>query len=166
MLAFIQDYRQLTRIAQPKLAPVVVSELFETIQHLMSSELEKSDINFKIDIKQIKAIQLDSHLIEQVLINLITNSIHALEGVSTPEIKLQAYESMGKSVIEVSDNGCGIAEKELTQIFVPFFSTKKQGSGIGLSLSKQIMHLHKGHIKVNSIVGEGTAIRLFFPVKH
>lgn len=162
MLSFIDDYRKLTKVAKPKLEPVQVQELFNSIEHLMSSELNKENIRFESQIDGVATIQMDSHLIEQVLINLITNSIHALEGVTNPIISLRACKDHEKQVIEIKDNGCGIPKKELNQIFVPFFSTKKQGSGIGLSLSKQIMHLHGGNIKVSSELGEGTVISLFF----
>lgn len=162
MLSFIDDYRKLTKVARPKMEAVPLRGLFNSIQHLMSSELDKANIRFESQIDGPDTIQMDSHLIEQVLINLITNSIHALEGVSSPAINLHAYERHNKHVIEIRDNGCGISKKELNQIFVPFFSTKKQGSGIGLSLSKQIMHLHGGNIKVNSALGEGTVVSLFF----
>lgn len=166
MLAFIEDYRQLTKISKPKIAPVAVDELFETIKHLMSGEFEKANIHFSTDVDGVATIPMDSHLVEQVLINLITNSIHALEEVADPKVTLRAYQYAGKYVVEVSDNGCGIPEKELNQIFVPFFSTKKQGSGIGLSLSKQIIHLHKGNIKVSSELGKGTVFSLFFPLEN
>ncbi|ELR68198.1 two-component system sensor histidine kinase [Fulvivirga imtechensis AK7] len=165
MLAFIEDYRQLTKISKPKIAPVAVNELFEAIQQLMSTEFEKANIRFTTDTDGVSTIPMDSHLIEQVLINLITNSIHALEGVTKPEVSLKAIKYAEKYVIKVSDNGCGISQKELNQIFVPFFSTKKQGSGIGLSLSKQIMHLHRGNIKASSELGGGTTFSLFFQMK-
>ncbi|MBL6447973.1 ATP-binding protein [Fulvivirga sp. 29W222] len=162
MVAFINDYRKLTKVAKPKLESVTVQELFSSIENLMSSQLSKENIRLEIRIDKITTMQMDSHLIEQVLINLITNSIHALEGATNPTIHLKAYKDYDKQVIEIRDNGCGISKKELNQIFVPFFSTKKHGSGIGLSLSKQIMHLHGGNIKVSSELGEGTEIRLFF----
>src|SRR5690606_9203708 len=106
--------------------------------------------------------QLDRTLIEQVLINLVTNSIHALEGHANPKVSLSAYRTNGMLTIEVHDNGKGIPQKELNEIFVPFFSTKKNGSGIGLSLSKQIVSLHGGTIKVSSKEGKGTSFYLRF----
>ena len=98
-----------------------------------------------------------------MLINLLRNSIHALEEKSEKRVVIHAYIEDRTAVIEVSDNGKGIPEKELKEIFVPFFSTKKNGSGIGLSLSKQIMSLHGGRIRVSSIVNEGTSFYLVFP---
>jgi two-component system nitrogen regulation sensor histidine kinase NtrY len=92
----------------------------------------------------------------------MTNSIHALEGRANPSIKLKAYPKENSVIIEVTDNGQGIPEKELKEIFVPFFSTKKEGSGIGLSLSKQIMSLHEGNIRVSSQPEKGTSFYLYF----
>ena len=161
MVSFIDDYRKLAKVAKPKLATVDTGELFGNIQLLMSPALQQAGVVLTID-NRLERILIDSHLIEQVLINLITNSIHALENIPGPEIQLSSYEEFGKLIIEIRDNGCGIPQKELSQIFVPFFSTKKQGSGIGLSLSKQIMHLHGGYIKVESWENKGTTIRLIF----
>jgi signal transduction histidine kinase len=106
--------------------------------------------------------QFDSNLIEQVIINLITNSIYALQQVSEKRIYLQAYQNENCTVIEVTDNGTGIREKEMQDIFIPFFSTKKEGTGIGLSLSKQIMNLHGGSIKVSSEPNQKTSFYLIF----
>ncbi|MBL3658311.1 sensor histidine kinase [Fulvivirga sediminis] len=161
MLAFIDDYRKLTKVSNPRLEEVDVSELFQHIHLLMKRQMDENNIHFKMAC-DIHTINLDRHLIEQVLINLITNSIHALERKETPEISLTAHYMGEKACIAVTDNGSGIPKVELSQIFVPFYSTKKQGSGIGLSLSKQIMHLHKGYIKVDSEDGKGTTISLYF----
>ncbi len=162
MLSFIDDYRKLTKVAKPKLDTVPIDHLFISIKGLLKGEMENAGIQFSVDIKEVESISLDASLIEQVLINLIKNSTHALESVDRPSIELKAYSDGNKSIIEVKDNGKGIGEKELREIFVPFFSTKKNGSGIGLSLSKQIMHLHGGQIKVRSEVGKGTSFYLVF----
>jgi two-component system nitrogen regulation sensor histidine kinase NtrY len=98
-----------------------------------------------------------------VLINLVVNAIEAVKDKPEPRIVLTAFVSNNrKTVIKVADNGYGMAEELLDKIFIPFFSTKKSGSGIGLSLCKQIMMLHKGNIQVHSIEGEGTAFQLQF----
>lgn len=162
MLSFIDDYRKLTKVAKPRLESVAISHLFESIQGLLKGEMDKAGIQFNVDIKEVDSIFLDAALVEQVLINLIKNSTHAVEGVDQPSIELNAYNEGKRTIIEVKDNGQGIGEKELREIFVPFFSTKKNGSGIGLSLSKQIMHLHGGQIKVKSEVGKGTSFYLVF----
>jgi signal transduction histidine kinase len=102
-------------------------------------------------------------MIEQVLINLMRNAIEALVKTASPKIELSAdqHNRMGAK-ISVRDNGPGIKKEHLDQIFVPFFSTKESGSGIGLSLSRQIMKLHKGRIDVKSKLGEGTCFSLEF----
>jgi signal transduction histidine kinase len=98
-----------------------------------------------------------------VLINVIQNAIHALEEAEVKLIRLFAYiDEAGKIVLEVSDTGKGIEEEALGKIFIPFFTTKKQGSGIGLSLSKQILRRHKGNIQVRSVLGEGSTFKLIF----
>ena len=103
----------------------------------------------------------DVELIEQVIINLLKNAIEAAREVDNPTIEIRATKTNeGKTFIEVQDNGKGIPQEVLDKIFVPFFTTKKEGSGIGLSLSRQIMRLHKGNIEVNSVLGKGTVFTL------
>ncbi|MEO0554080.1 MAG: ATP-binding protein [Bacteroidota bacterium] len=162
MLTFVDDYRRLTKVGKPNIEPVRVKELLDEQVQLLKSELSKTGIELSAECQPIDlTIELDPHLIEQVLINMITNSKHALKGVKNGKIQLRAY-SGDANIIEVEDNGAGIGEKELQEIFVPFFTTKKEGSGIGLSLSKQIMHLHGGNIKVESVLNQGTIFKLFF----
>ena len=102
-------------------------------------------------------------MLEQVLINLVVNAIEAVKEKPHPRIILSAYLSTNrKTVIKLADNGSGMPAEIMEKIFIPFFSTKKSGSGIGLSLCKQIMMLHKGNIQVQSVDGEGTAFLLQF----
>ncbi len=163
MLAFIDDYRKLTRVAKPIPTPIEVNEIVEGIKVLMINEIKKGNIDLHIDVKPDDlVINADAHLIEQVLINLIANAIHALSGKTQPQLDIKGYQENGLKVIEIKDNGSGIPEKELKEIFIPFFTTKNEGSGIGLSLSKQIMHLHGGTIKVKSEVDFGTSFYLTF----
>jgi signal transduction histidine kinase len=108
-------------------------------------------------------VEADTSLLEQVMINLMVNAIEAVKDKPHPRIVLNGYVANNrKVVIKVADNGNGIPAEVLDKIFVPFFSTKKSGSGIGLSLCKQIMMLHKGNIQVQSVEGEGTAFLLQF----
>ncbi len=162
MLAFVDDYRKLTKVAKPQLERVPVRTLFDEISLLMAPQLKRNDIHLITEVEPDSLkIELDSHLMEQVIINMITNSKHALQGKKDGWIRLRAFHDQF-DIVEISDNGCGINEKEIKEIFVPFFSTKREGSGIGLSLSKQIMHLHGGSVKVRSEVGKGTAFTLSF----
>jgi signal transduction histidine kinase len=130
----------------------------------MEPTLEQKNIELDIILKDPDLeLEIDTNLIEQVLINLILNATDAVKEAVHPRILLSAYiTGNNKTVIKVSDNGIGISAEVMEKIFVPFFSTRKTGSGIGLSLCKQIMMLHKGTIKVQSVVAEGTAFSLFF----
>lgn len=110
-------------------------------------------------------LHADPNLIEQVIINLLLNAKDALLDKPNARIMLSAEESNGRLVIKVSDNGRGIPQEVTDKIFVPFFSTKTNGSGIGLSLSKQIMLMHKGNIHFASRENEGTAFELVFPIQ-
>jgi signal transduction histidine kinase len=163
LLKFVETYRKLTRVPKPTPEPVDLKALFSSVEKLMQEPLAQKGIEMEVVIYSLAThAPLDRNLIEQVLINLITNSVHALEGRPEPKVSLMAYRNDRSLIIEVRDNGKGIGEKELNEIFVPFFSTRKDGSGIGLSLSKQIVSLHGGTIKVASKVGVGTSFYLSF----
>jgi signal transduction histidine kinase len=108
-------------------------------------------------------LQADINLLEQVLINLVVNAMEAVKGRDEPKIILSAGQSLDKKItIKVIDNGHGMPDELLDKIFIPFFSTKKNGSGIGLSLCKQILMLHKGTLQVQSAEGKGTAFSMLF----
>lgn len=163
LLNFVDSYRQFTRVPKPALENITIAGLFNDVEQLMRRELMQHNVNFTTHIAAgVDSTTLDQTLMEQVIINLVTNSLHAVEGRPDPKIDLLAYHDRGNLVLEVRDNGKGIPEKELQDIFIPFFSTKKNGSGIGLSLSKQIVSLHGGHITVRSVVGTGTSFYLNF----
>jgi len=168
LLGFVDTYRKLTKIPQPALEPIAIKEMLdETIQLMQQHPVENKPVQFKVDVAPADMVVLaDPKLIEQVIINLVTNSLQAIGNAKEGVIALKGYEEGGRAIIEVADNGKGIPEKELNEIFVPFFSTKKDGSGIGLSLSKQIMGLHGGTIKVKSAPGKGTSFYLGFRKKQ
>ena len=130
----------------------------------MNEEFIKNKINFSSKIEQENLeLTADPDLIEQVLINLIANSINAILNNSEPCIQLIGkFDNRGNITIQVIDNGCGIPEDLQEKIFIPFFTTKKEGSGIGLSLSRQIMRIHKGSISVSSIPNKETIFTLRF----
>ncbi len=164
LLGFVDTYRKLTKIPKPNKSIVQVVQLLSSVKQLMGTGLMLKGIELTIHVDpENLSVNLDEKLIEQVLINLVTNSSHALIGVEQPVIDLTASEEGNSTKIMVKDNGRGIPPEVLPEIFVPFYSTKKEGSGIGLSLSKQIMHLHHGSIKVESIEGEGALFTLQFP---
>lgn len=162
LLHFVENYRKLTKVPKPSLEKVHVQSFLESIHNLMSHELRQKNIELKVVADSDMHLHIDPTLIEQVLINLVTNSIHALDKKENPSIQLKASYINNQPVISIADNGKGIPPKELGEIFVPFFTTKKDGSGIGLSLSKQIMSLHNGAIKVQSQQNEGTTFFLHF----
>jgi len=164
LLKFTETYRNLNKITKAELAKVFISGLFDNIHRLMQPTLEQKNIEVTVILKDpLLSVEIDAGLIEQVLINLILNAIDAVKTITGPKIVLSAYtDNDNKIIIKVADNGTGMPENVLEQIFIPFFSTKKSGNGIGLSLCKQIMMVHKGSITVQSKVNEGTAFYLRF----
>lgn len=164
LLNFVEIYRNLTRIPKPNFKHFQVAELVQRVNQLLKPKFEEHDINLTAKIMpEDLMVTADPDLIDQVIINLVLNSIDAVRDVEIPKINIFAIESMNNRVIiEVSDNGYGIKPDILDKIFMPFFTSKKHGSGIGLSLSRQIMHLHKGSIGVKSKPGEGTTFTLVF----
>ncbi len=161
---FLNGYRKLSEL--PKLLKpkaVHLSDLFESTRRLMQGELQKQHIILERNIpdEDIQVIA-DPHLLEQVIINLISNSIDALSEVHKPVIKCSVKKEENQTLIEIADNGKGIHPEQLEQIFVPFYSTKQDGTGIGLSFSRQIMKLHGGSISVKSDPGVETVFTLKF----
>ena len=164
LLKFADTYRNLNRINSLVLDQIYVRDLFENQHSLMMPTLSGRNIELEIVLKDphIK-ILADSNLVEQVLINLILNAMEAVKQVEHPRIVLSASaDQQGKCILRVTDNGHGVPAELLDQIFVPFFSTRKNGTGIGLNLCKQIMHLHKGNILVQTIEGTGTSFIMTF----
>jgi len=164
LLKFAETYRNLNKITTPTLKTVYVRDLFEGLHQLMEPTLAQKNIEMDIVLMDTALeLQADTSLVEQVLINLVVNAMEAVKDSAQPQIILSASVSSNrKIIIKVSDNGPGMTEEIMDKIFIPFFSTKKNGSGIGLSLCKQIMMLHKGNIHVQSRIGEGTAFSLQF----
>lgn len=162
LLKFADTYRNLNKITTLNLQKIYVRDLFESQSNLMAPTLSQRNIELEIILKDPSVqIEADSSLLEQVLINLIVNAIEAVKDNEEPRIILSAeMDGHKKCIIKVNDNGSGIPADILDKIFIPFFSTRKTGSGIGLNLCKQIMMLHKGNIHVNSIKGVGTSFIL------
>nr|MBI1230360.1 GHKL domain-containing protein [Cytophagales bacterium] len=164
LINFVSDFRSLAHIPLPKFSAIKIAELFERVELLFKTQLESEHIDLQCRIRPDDLLLFaDCSLIEQVLINLMQNAIHALEESVVKRILLNAYiDESGKIIIEITDSGKGIAEEALGKIFIPFFTTKKKGSGIGLSLSKQILRRHKGNIQVISKIESGTTFKLIF----
>ncbi|NOT73997.1 MAG: GHKL domain-containing protein [Cyclobacteriaceae bacterium] len=164
LIKFVKEFRNLTQVPQPRLSEIAINPLLEEMAMLHKKELSDRGITItvKTDPPQLTALA-DKYMIEQVLINLIKNAIQAFEEQTDKKIELSAYTSdKGRPIISITDNGPGIDPEALEKIFIPFFSTKKTGSGIGLSLSRQIMRVHEGRITAKSTVGEGTEFLLRF----
>lgn len=164
LLHFVQTYRELTRIPKPDFQLFPVRELFDNIGRLMQAEIRDRDLDFQVDIDPASLeLTADPELIEQVLINLLMNAIQALDGREGGRISLIAkLDGRGSATVQVRDNGPGILPEVQDRIFIPFFTTKQDGSGIGLSLSRQIMRLHNGSLSVQSRPGEETVFTLHF----
>ncbi|MEH0157523.1 ATP-binding protein [Limibacter armeniacum] len=169
MIRFVNEFRNLTQVPVPQLEHVQVADIFGHIQLLMGSECESNDITLKVEMEpQNIVVTADMEQIEQVLINLVKNAVQALQengsndGAEKEVVLTGGLGKGNRPVIKVKDNGPGIEPEALDRIFIPFFTTKKQGSGIGLSLSRQIMRQHKGAITVASHPGEGTEFTLKF----
>lgn len=159
---FVEDYRNLTQLSKPNIQALDINSLFLDIETLFREELNTKNILFELSVSNQASLFADKDLIEQVIINLIKNSIHAIDSCESPKIVLAYTKIRKQSIIQVSDNGPGIPEEILDSIFIPFFTTRKDGSGIGLSLSRQIMRLHNGIISVESKEKESTTISLVF----
>ena len=164
LMKFAKTYRSLNKVTHVNKTTIKAVDLFQSISELMKPSLEQKTVNLVFDLKDPNLLlEIDSYLIEQVLINLILNAIDAIQTVPNPTIQVSAsIDHNAKSQIKVIDNGTGIPAEIMDSIFVPFFSTKKTGSGIGLSLSKQIMLLHGGKIQIQNNSESGTVVSLIF----
>lgn len=163
LLKFASTYRSLNKITHPEVSIVSAAELFENLYQLMEPTLLQKNIVLDIILKDPRLqLSLDVNLIEQVLINLLLNAIEAVKDEDKPYISLQALANNGSPQIKITDNGRGIPPELLENIFIPFFTTRKTGSGVGLTLSKQIMLMHRGNITVQSEEGKGSVFTLQF----
>ncbi|WP_109301837.1 PAS domain-containing sensor histidine kinase [Aquimarina sp. AU474] len=164
LMSFVQSYRSFLSVPNPDKEIINVKKLLEKIKVLINPETDIPKISIHyINSEEEIEIFADEKLITQVLINLSKNAIQALNGVEDGKVMLTSGTTdKGKKYISVSDNGPGISPEIMSQIFVPFYTTKNDGTGIGLSLSKQIMHLHGGSLTAHSTPYEETSFSLFF----
>jgi two-component system nitrogen regulation sensor histidine kinase NtrY len=151
LIKFIDAYREYTSLPKPKMTTVRLLDLIEKVAQLMKNEIKKTKIDFQYECSsEYLTIQADVEMIEQVLINLLKNAIEALAETDHPKLTLTGRYVENSVKIEVTDNGPGIIKEAREHIFVPFYTTKRTGSGIGLSLSRQIMQMHNGSLSVES----------------
>jgi len=164
LMHFIDNYRKLTKIPKPVFKTINIKEWIDRILILMQEKFNDGKIKCTL---QYKAMQqqliADEKLMTQVMINILNNAADALTGSKAPTIKIKVYSNdTGKLIISITDNGKGIQKDELDKIFIPFYTTKENGSGIGLSLSRQIMRLHRAGINIRSLEGKQTTVTLNF----
>ncbi|MEM6522945.1 MAG: ATP-binding protein [Bacteroidota bacterium] len=164
LIRFIDAYRDYTSIPLPKMVKLSVQQFLDQVVNLLKVELRKAQVQISVAVTPGDlTLEGDVELLEQVLINLVKNAIEAFESHNRPKIELRAeLNEMDNVKIMVRDNGKGIIREALDQIFIPFYSTKTSGSGIGLSLSRQIMQLHHGTLTVDSEPNEFTEFTLTF----
>ena len=165
LVKFVTSYGNLAKVPKPKFEKCELTNLVRGIVQLEDAFLKKNNIKLTANLPNSQLlVNIDQEMIEQVVINLIINAVEAIKEsqISDGHIVIRLVRNPQLFSLEISDNGPGIDQETLDNIFVPFFTTKKEGSGIGLSLSKQIMRAHRGNIKVRSLVGKGTTFELTF----
>ncbi len=163
LIKFIDAYREYTSLPKPRMSMVRLKDIIDNVSQLMKPELSKAEISFHSEChSEYLAIQADAEMIEQVLINLLKNAVDALAETPDPRMELIGRYDENSVRIDVTDNGPGIIEEAIEHIFVPFYTTKRTGSGIGLSLSRQIMQMHNGSLTVVSEPDISTMFTLRF----
>ena len=164
LVNFVKAYRSITQVAQPHFREVRINDLVNRVHTLLAPTLREGNIRWQQQLSSPDlSFTVDLELVEQVLINLIKNATEALTEIDDPVLSLRAYRTLQNEVlIEIQDNGEGMEDDVMEQIFIPFYTTKAEGSGVGLSLSQQIMRLHQGGLSVRSSVGRGTTFTLHF----
>ena len=163
LIHFIKEYRRLSTLPAPERSTFQVAELFDHIQSLFSEEFLNNGIRSRVHLEDpALTLMADRGQVEQIMINLVKNSLESLQSSAGKAILIGARLWRGMTEITVEDNGPGISPEIKDQIFVPFYSTKLGGTGIGLSLTRQIMNNHHGTIHFTSIPGEKTVFYLTF----
>ncbi len=164
LMNFVETYRSLTKIPTPNFEVVSMKDVIQNVHTLMKKEVEEKNISISSTMEpDVIELHIDEKLIEQVLINLVKNSVQALDGRMEGNILIRGYyNKRGRPSIQVSDNGQGILKEVIDKIFIPFFTTKRSGSGIGLSLSRQILRLHGGSITAQSVPNKETTFTMTF----
>lgn len=162
LLGFVESYKNLTQIHKPNYERVEVKLMFEHIQSLFEKELNENKVNLTLKVSSDCSLITDRELLSQILINLIKNSIYALENSTVKNINLECESKHENICIKVNDNGKGIPEEIIDKIFIPFYTTRENGSGIGLSFARQVMVMLNGNIEVKSVPNKKTEFILNF----
>jgi two-component system, NtrC family, nitrogen regulation sensor histidine kinase NtrY len=164
LIRFVEGYRKFLGVPKPRLSDLPCAETLSRAATIMRPALEEGRISLRVDVSPAQlSMTADAELVEQVLINLLRNAIEALADTKSPAVSIEArLDGRNRTVIEVSDNGPGIPADSLDKVFVPFYTTKAGGSGVGLSFCRQVMRLHGGSIGVESRPGSGARFALRF----
>ena len=155
LMSFVKSYRKFTGITKPDKKPLELRTFLQNTMMLLDEKRIPVNAIFPEEPVEIMA---DEGLLSQVMINILTNALDALKDIENPEITINVTKRAHQTEILVRDNGCGMRPEVRDQVFIPFFTTKEDGNGIGLSLSRQIVHRHGGSISVESVEGEGTTV--------
>lgn len=169
LMSFVSSYRRLTNLPAPKREIIGLADLFTQVERVAAEYWQEDKIDLQISIHpESLELNADPGMVEQILLNLIKNATQAIDenenkSEDKPRIQLNArINNRGRCLIEVFDNGSGIPADVCSKIFIPFYTTKRDGSGVGLALTRQIMIAHGGSVAVDSVVGEGTKFSLTF----
>ncbi|UTF93883.1 sensor histidine kinase [Elizabethkingia anophelis] len=160
LLNFINNYRQVAELPKPKLQKISIRPVIEKVLRLMESEFQNKSITVSANIRDYM-VMADEKMLERSLINLLTNALHAVEDLDNGKIKINTDQQNTRTVIQVEDNGIGISDQISDKIFLPFFTTRNSGSGIGLTLTKSIMEAHNGYINFRK-QQQGSVFELWF----
>jgi two-component system nitrogen regulation sensor histidine kinase NtrY len=164
LMQFVDSYRQITRLAPPEKKRIRMADLFDTVVRLARAECPRDDVEFSIEVSPKELdVYADRDLLEPVLINLLRNAWQATESARTGKVSLKGrFNRRHNIVIEIADNGKGVPASLANKIFVPFYTTKESGSGVGLALARQVMIAHGGFIRVGNNDSGGATFSLTF----
>jgi len=163
LIDFVESYRAISRIPEPVLKDIHANDFFREIEALLKPELDSLEIKVSLEVNPPNLeFRADESLFQQTMINLLRNAMLALEGRPKPLITIMALVKEGRPVISVVDNGVGMDEELLDKVFTPFYTSHKDGSGVGLSFARQVMMMHHGKIVADSSAGKGSVFSLYF----
>jgi len=164
LMNFVGSYRRLTRLPSPDKKNIKIKDLFDQAISIATQEWEEKNIVLHTQIEPTELdINIDKDMIEQLLINLLLNAEQAVADTEQAKICMEAsLNRRGHVIIDVSDNGTGISDEIAKKIFVPFFTTKRDGSGVGLALTRQVMIAHGGTVQFENSTAGGALFRLTF----
>lgn len=161
LLRFVDSYRRLSRLPSPVPRRFLVRDCFDNLRRLIRPQMDNVRLECHCTPETLE-LHADPEQLEQALLNLINNALDAVQGMEQPRLRVLAFTQNARVLVRVEDNGCGMNGEQLEQIFVPFYTTKKQGNGIGMSVVRQIAQLNGGRIDVESTPGNGTRVTMSF----